>query len=148
MRAYSVPPLWILVNSIITDCEQICSLFLLYRKLRSYTIKILSYCRAKFFEKQKIAFQKCTWLKKSEFAPRFRRRRCGEAAFLVLTSALFVGHPNIYYRANMYKLKVCQVILLMRQPLDFYANMLITKRITVRMTYVINPAFFESVLSG
>ena len=55
----------------------------LYRKLRSYTIKILSYCRAKFFEKQKIAFQKCTWLKKSEFAPRFRRRRCGEAAFLV-----------------------------------------------------------------
>ena len=59
------------------------TLFLLYRKLRSYTIKILSYCRAKFFEKQKIAFQKCTWLKKSEFAPRFRRRRCGEAAFLV-----------------------------------------------------------------
>lgn len=48
--------------------------FLLYRKLRSYTIKILSYCRAKFFEKQKIAFQKCTWLKKSEFAPHVRRR--------------------------------------------------------------------------
>ncbi|MDY5626815.1 MAG: DUF6100 family protein, partial [Clostridia bacterium] len=33
--------------------------------------------------KSKFAFQKCTWLKKSEFAPRFRRRRCGEAAFLV-----------------------------------------------------------------
>ncbi len=50
------------------------SIFLLYRELRSYTIKILSYCRAKFFEKQKIAFQKCTWLKKSEFAPHVRRR--------------------------------------------------------------------------
>ena len=58
-------------------------LFLFYRKLRSYTIKILSYCRAKFFEKQKIAFQKCTWLKKSEFAPHVRRRRSGVAAFLV-----------------------------------------------------------------
>ncbi len=60
------------------------SAFLLYRKLRFYTVKNLLYCRAKFFEKQKIAFQKCTWLKKSEFAPHVRRRRCGEAAFLAL----------------------------------------------------------------
>jgi len=56
--------------------------FLLYRKLRSYTVKNLLYCRANFL-KSKFAFQKCTWLKKSEFAPHSRRRRCGEAAFLV-----------------------------------------------------------------
>ena len=33
-----------------------------------------------------IAFQKCTWHKKSDIAPHFRRRRCGEAAFLVLAA--------------------------------------------------------------
>jgi len=34
------------------------------------------------FLKSKFAFQKCTWLKKSDNAPHSRRRRCGEAAFL------------------------------------------------------------------
>jgi len=34
------------------------------------------------------AFQKCTWLKKSGYAPRFRHRRSGEAAFLAFNSFL------------------------------------------------------------
>ena len=60
-------------------CRDLC--ILLYRKLRSYTVKY-NYIAVQIFLKS-YAFQKCTWLKKSDNAPHSRRRRCGEAAFLV-----------------------------------------------------------------
>jgi len=60
--------------------------FLLYRKLRPYTVKNFDYIAVQIFLKA-LAFKKCSRLVKSEFAPHFRRRRCGEAAFLV---SLFV----------------------------------------------------------
>jgi len=55
--------------------------FLLYRKFHFYTVKNNDYIAVQNFMKSK-AFQKCTWLKKSDNAPHFRRRRCGGAAFL------------------------------------------------------------------
>ena len=58
-------------------------IFLLYRKLRSYKVKKFDYIAVQNFLKS-IAFQKCTWHKKSDIAPHFRRRRCGEAAFLAV----------------------------------------------------------------
>jgi len=56
---------------------------LLYRKLRPYTVKNFDYIAVQNFLKSK-AFQKCTWLKKSGYAPRFRHRRSGEAYPLFL----------------------------------------------------------------
>jgi len=55
--------------------------FFLYRKLRPYAVKTLDYIAVQNFLKS-FTFQKCTWLKKSDIAPHFSLRRCGEAAFL------------------------------------------------------------------
>ena len=57
------------------------SAFLLYRELSSYKVKTLIILPCKIFEKH--SFSKCTWLKKSDTAPRFCQGRYSEAAFLV-----------------------------------------------------------------
>ena len=63
--------------------------FLLYRNLRSYTVKNFDYIAVQNFLKS-CAFQKCTWLKKSDNAPHFRSQS-GAA------KPLFLCEIHIYY---------------------------------------------------